>query len=98
MPTLARPSAFVTRRSRIVPPQLKTRLGTELLIQSEIDSVVNDWYRALTETVNTHVRTDSLVHSNDHDNADNNDNDDSNDDDELGMCDANIGYQYRYWG
>lgn len=49
-------SAFVTWRSRIVPPQLKTRQGTELLIQSEIDSVVNDWYRALTETINTHVR------------------------------------------
>lgn len=37
-------------------PQLKTRQGTELLIQSEIDSVINDWYRALTETINTHVR------------------------------------------
>lgn len=35
--------------------QLKTRQGTELLIQSEIDSVINDWYRALTETINTHV-------------------------------------------
>uniref|UniRef100_A0A8C6UEM3 Rho GTPase activating protein 12 n=1 Tax=Neogobius melanostomus TaxID=47308 RepID=A0A8C6UEM3_9GOBI len=30
------------------------RQGTELLIQSEIDSVINDWYRALTETINTH--------------------------------------------
>uniref|UniRef100_A0A8C6U8Z0 Rho GTPase activating protein 12 n=1 Tax=Neogobius melanostomus TaxID=47308 RepID=A0A8C6U8Z0_9GOBI len=29
--------------------------GTELLIQSEIDSVINDWYRALTETINTHA-------------------------------------------
>lgn len=37
--------------------QLKTRQGTELLIQSEIDSVINDWYRALTETINTHVST-----------------------------------------
>ncbi|XP_030631605.1 rho GTPase-activating protein 12 [Chanos chanos] len=35
--------------------ELKTRQGTELLIQSEIDSVINDWYRALTETVNTHA-------------------------------------------
>ncbi|XP_049605944.1 rho GTPase-activating protein 12b isoform X2 [Syngnathus scovelli] len=35
--------------------ELKTRQGTELLIQSEIDSVINDWYRALTETINTHV-------------------------------------------
>ncbi|KAI7796943.1 putative rho GTPase-activating protein 12 [Triplophysa rosa] len=35
--------------------ELKTRVGTELLIQSEIDSVINDWYRALSETINTHA-------------------------------------------
>ncbi|XP_071341756.1 rho GTPase-activating protein 12b isoform X4 [Trachinotus anak] len=35
--------------------ELKTRQGTELLIQSEIDSVINDWFRALTETINTHA-------------------------------------------
>ncbi|XP_049421054.1 rho GTPase-activating protein 12b isoform X7 [Epinephelus fuscoguttatus] len=35
--------------------ELKTRQGTELLIQSEIDSVINDWYRALTETINNHA-------------------------------------------
>ncbi|XP_024135370.1 rho GTPase-activating protein 12b isoform X4 [Oryzias melastigma] len=35
--------------------ELKTRQGTELLIQSEIDSVANDWYRALTEAINTHA-------------------------------------------
>uniref|UniRef100_A0A3Q3DEB9 Rho GTPase activating protein 12 n=1 Tax=Hippocampus comes TaxID=109280 RepID=A0A3Q3DEB9_HIPCM len=35
--------------------ELKTRQGTELLIQSEIDSVINDWYRALTETINTYA-------------------------------------------
>ncbi|XP_041823691.1 rho GTPase-activating protein 12b isoform X4 [Melanotaenia boesemani] len=35
--------------------ELRTRQGTELLIQSEIDSVINDWFRALTEAVNTHV-------------------------------------------
>uniref|UniRef100_A0A3Q4MR14 Rho GTPase activating protein 12b n=1 Tax=Neolamprologus brichardi TaxID=32507 RepID=A0A3Q4MR14_NEOBR len=35
--------------------ELKTRQGTELLIQSEIDSVISDWYRALTETINTHA-------------------------------------------
>ncbi|XP_046709892.1 rho GTPase-activating protein 12b isoform X11 [Silurus meridionalis] len=34
--------------------ELKTRQGTELLIQSEIDSVITDWYRALTEVINTH--------------------------------------------
>ncbi|XP_020796414.2 rho GTPase-activating protein 12b isoform X2 [Boleophthalmus pectinirostris] len=35
--------------------ELKTRVGTELLIQSEIDSVINDWYRALSDTVSTHA-------------------------------------------
>ncbi|KAJ3611792.1 hypothetical protein NHX12_021806 [Muraenolepis orangiensis] len=35
--------------------ELKTRRGTELLIQSEIDTVINDWYRTLTETVSTHA-------------------------------------------
>uniref|UniRef100_A0A3Q3W6F9 Uncharacterized protein n=1 Tax=Mola mola TaxID=94237 RepID=A0A3Q3W6F9_MOLML len=35
--------------------ELKTRQGMELLIQSEIDSVINDWYRALTETISTHA-------------------------------------------
>uniref|UniRef100_A0A8C7UP62 Rho GTPase-activating protein 12-like n=1 Tax=Oncorhynchus mykiss TaxID=8022 RepID=A0A8C7UP62_ONCMY len=34
--------------------ELKTRQGTELLIQSENDSFVNDWYRALTDTISTH--------------------------------------------
>uniref|UniRef100_A0A8C8GRJ7 Rho GTPase-activating protein 12-like n=1 Tax=Oncorhynchus tshawytscha TaxID=74940 RepID=A0A8C8GRJ7_ONCTS len=35
--------------------ELKTRQGTELLIQSEIDSVINDWFRVLTDTISTHV-------------------------------------------
>ncbi|KAG7487474.1 hypothetical protein MATL_G00023910 [Megalops atlanticus] len=35
--------------------ELKTRQGTELLIQSEIDSVINDWFRALSETISTHA-------------------------------------------
>ncbi|KAK7881687.1 hypothetical protein WMY93_030096 [Mugilogobius chulae] len=35
--------------------ELKTRQGTDLLIQSDIDSVINDWYRALCETVSTHA-------------------------------------------
>ncbi|KAJ8010292.1 hypothetical protein DPEC_G00073520 [Dallia pectoralis] len=35
--------------------ELKTRQGTELLIQSEIDSVINDWFRALTDTISTHA-------------------------------------------
>ncbi|XP_056463966.1 rho GTPase-activating protein 12-like [Gadus chalcogrammus] len=35
--------------------ELKTRRGTELLIQSEIDSVINDWYRALNETISAHA-------------------------------------------
>lgn len=36
--------------------QLKIRQGTELLIHSENDNVINDWYRALQETISTHVR------------------------------------------
>ncbi|XP_072569754.1 rho GTPase-activating protein 12b isoform X3 [Paramormyrops kingsleyae] len=35
--------------------ELKTRQGTELLIQSEIDSVINDWYKALVETISAHA-------------------------------------------
>ncbi|KAI1891392.1 hypothetical protein AGOR_G00143350 [Albula goreensis] len=35
--------------------ELKTRQGTELLIQSEIDSVINDWFRALVETISIHA-------------------------------------------
>ncbi|KAJ8396079.1 hypothetical protein AAFF_G00021520 [Aldrovandia affinis] len=35
--------------------ELKTRQGTELLIQSENDSVINNWYKALAETISTHA-------------------------------------------
>ncbi|XP_015209501.2 rho GTPase-activating protein 12b isoform X14 [Lepisosteus oculatus] len=35
--------------------ELKTRQGTELLIQSENDSVITDWYKALAETISTHA-------------------------------------------
>ncbi|KAM8727286.1 rho GTPase-activating protein 12-like isoform 4-T4 [Acanthopagrus schlegelii] len=35
--------------------ELKTRQGTELLIQSENDVLVNEWYRALQDTISTHV-------------------------------------------
>ncbi|XP_039999496.1 rho GTPase-activating protein 12-like isoform X19 [Xiphias gladius] len=35
--------------------ELKTRQGTELLIQSENDGVISDWYRALQETISTHA-------------------------------------------
>jgi len=38
-------------------------VGTELLIQSEIDSVINDWFRALSETINTHVSEIPTQHS-----------------------------------
>lgn len=40
--------------------QLKTRQGTELLIQSENDAIINEWYRALQDTVSTHVRTNTF--------------------------------------
>uniref|UniRef100_A0A3Q1GD68 Rho GTPase-activating protein 12-like n=1 Tax=Acanthochromis polyacanthus TaxID=80966 RepID=A0A3Q1GD68_9TELE len=35
--------------------ELKTRQGTELLIQSENDSLINDWFRALQDTISTHA-------------------------------------------
>ncbi|XP_044076387.1 rho GTPase-activating protein 12-like isoform X3 [Siniperca chuatsi] len=35
--------------------EVKTRQGTELLIQSENDAVVTDWYRALQDTISTHA-------------------------------------------
>uniref|UniRef100_A0A665XE87 Rho GTPase-activating protein 12-like n=1 Tax=Echeneis naucrates TaxID=173247 RepID=A0A665XE87_ECHNA len=35
--------------------ELKTRQGTELLIQSENDGVINEWYRAVQETISTHA-------------------------------------------
>ncbi|CAJ1073044.1 rho GTPase-activating protein 12-like isoform X1 [Xyrichtys novacula] len=35
--------------------EVKTRQGTELLIQSENDGLVNDWYRALQDTISTHA-------------------------------------------
>ncbi|TKS79396.1 Rho GTPase-activating protein 12 [Collichthys lucidus] len=40
--------------------ELKTRQGTELLIQSENDGVINEWYRALQDTISTHVRADTV--------------------------------------
>uniref|UniRef100_A0A3Q3X1I2 Uncharacterized protein n=1 Tax=Mola mola TaxID=94237 RepID=A0A3Q3X1I2_MOLML len=35
--------------------ELKTRQGTELLIQSENDAVINEWYRALQDAISTHA-------------------------------------------
>ncbi|XP_032386840.1 rho GTPase-activating protein 12 isoform X10 [Etheostoma spectabile] len=35
--------------------EVKTRQGTELLIQSDNDGLVNDWYRALQDTISTHA-------------------------------------------
>uniref|UniRef100_A0A3P9B9N5 Rho GTPase activating protein 12b n=1 Tax=Maylandia zebra TaxID=106582 RepID=A0A3P9B9N5_9CICH len=35
--------------------ELKTRQGTDLLIQSENDSVVNDWFKALQDTISNHA-------------------------------------------
>lgn len=35
--------------------QLKTWQGTELLIQSENDGVVGEWFRALQDSISTHV-------------------------------------------
>uniref|UniRef100_A0AAQ5XBH4 Rho GTPase activating protein 12a n=1 Tax=Amphiprion ocellaris TaxID=80972 RepID=A0AAQ5XBH4_AMPOC len=35
--------------------ELKTRQGTELLIQSENDGLINDWFRTLQDTISTHA-------------------------------------------
>ncbi|XP_046883748.1 rho GTPase-activating protein 12-like isoform X2 [Hypomesus transpacificus] len=35
--------------------EVKTRQGTELLLQSENDIIVSDWYRALLDTISTHA-------------------------------------------
>lgn len=42
--------------------QLKTRQGTELLIQSDNESTIIEWYRALQDTVTIHVRTEHHSH------------------------------------
>lgn len=41
--------------------QLKTRHGTDLLIQSENDSVVNDWFKALQDTISNHVSSNTFT-------------------------------------
>ncbi|KAM8803512.1 rho GTPase-activating protein 12 isoform 2-T2 [Rhynchonycteris naso] len=42
--------------------ELKTRQGTELLIQSDNDSVINDWFKVLSTTINNQtVETDEAV-------------------------------------
>ena len=35
--------------------ELKTRQGTELLIQSDNDSFINEWYKVLNYTINNQV-------------------------------------------
>lgn len=40
--------------------QLKTRQGTELLIQSENDGVVSEWFRMLQDAISTHVSGSGL--------------------------------------
>ncbi|KAK5860388.1 hypothetical protein PBY51_021869 [Eleginops maclovinus] len=35
--------------------EVKTRQGTELLIQSDNDGLVNEWYQALQDTISTHA-------------------------------------------
>ncbi|KAK2822857.1 hypothetical protein Q5P01_022922 [Channa striata] len=35
--------------------EVKTRQGTELLIQSESDSLINEWHRALQDVISTHA-------------------------------------------
>ncbi|XP_058274441.1 rho GTPase-activating protein 12-like isoform X4 [Hemibagrus wyckioides] len=35
--------------------EVKTQRGTELLIQSDIESVINEWFKALNEAINVHA-------------------------------------------
>ncbi|KAL7842418.1 hypothetical protein SRHO_G00241070 [Serrasalmus rhombeus] len=35
--------------------EVKTRQGTEILIQSDIETTINDWFKSLTEAINTHA-------------------------------------------
>lgn len=46
--------------------QLKTQQGTELLIQSDNDATVNDWFRALQDAIGTHVRSHALTFTYNH--------------------------------
>lgn len=42
--------------------ELKTRQGTELLIQSDNDTVINDWFKVLSTTINNQtVETDEAI-------------------------------------
>ncbi|XP_027448544.1 rho GTPase-activating protein 12 isoform X6 [Zalophus californianus] len=42
--------------------ELKTRQGTELLIQSDNDTVINDWFKVLSSTINNQtVETDEAI-------------------------------------
>ncbi|XP_008848762.1 rho GTPase-activating protein 12 isoform X2 [Nannospalax galili] len=42
--------------------EMKTRQGTELLIQSDNDAVINDWFKVLSSTINNQtVETDEAV-------------------------------------
>lgn len=38
--------------------ELKTRQGTELLIQSDNDTVINDWFKVLSNTISNQTETD----------------------------------------
>ncbi|KAI5758807.1 ARHGAP12 [Gulo gulo luscus] len=41
--------------------ELKTRQGTELLIQSDNDTVINDWFKVLSSTISNQTETDEAV-------------------------------------
>ncbi|XP_071071544.1 rho GTPase-activating protein 12 isoform X5 [Dasypus novemcinctus] len=42
--------------------ELKTRQGTELLIQSDNDTVINDWFKVINSTINNQaVETDEVI-------------------------------------
>uniref|UniRef100_A0A8C7A1V7 Rho GTPase-activating protein 12 n=3 Tax=Mustelinae TaxID=169418 RepID=A0A8C7A1V7_NEOVI len=41
--------------------ELKTRQGTELLIQSDNDTVINDWFKVLSSTISNQTETDEAI-------------------------------------
>ncbi|XP_076837203.1 rho GTPase-activating protein 12a isoform X2 [Brachyhypopomus gauderio] len=51
--TVERASKDKTSKKNVL--EVKTRQGTELLIQSDTESVISDWLRSLTDAINTHA-------------------------------------------
>ncbi|XP_053507710.1 rho GTPase-activating protein 12 isoform X3 [Ictalurus furcatus] len=54
--TVLQGSQLIFAKSQAVATSwVKTQRGTELLIQSDSDSIINEWFKALTEAINIHA-------------------------------------------